>query len=197
LFKGASRNPMIPGTLSTSTMFTNSVIHDLDSAHWLMGQPIREVFVRGVRTRSTFSAETLDLLLTQLVLADGSLATIEASLAVEYGYEIFAEVVGERGVAEAMQPDQARVRLQQQAGVAVPQDWLARFQTAYVAEFQAWIDALHQGTLFPGASAWDGYVASLAAEACIESLRTGLPVAVPIPSMPELYQAGEIYDSCS
>jgi myo-inositol 2-dehydrogenase/D-chiro-inositol 1-dehydrogenase len=188
LFKGASRNPMIPPHLPVDVIITNSVVHDLDSARWLLGQEIQEVYVRGVRTRPSFSDQTLDLLLIHMSLSGPCLATVEASLAVEYGYEITAEIVGELGTTETMQPDTASVRFQQQRRLPVPQDWLVRFQAAYVAELQDWVRSLHASQPFGGASAWDGYMAALAAEACLQSLRSGAPASVPTPIRSELYQ---------
>jgi hypothetical protein len=39
----------------------------------------------------------LDMLLMQMTLTGACLATVEASVAVEYDYKVFAEMVGERG----------------------------------------------------------------------------------------------------
>ncbi len=188
LFKGFSRNPMIGPHLPVETLMTNSVIHDLDSTRWLMQQEITEVFVRGIRTRPTFSDATLDLLMLHLSLGDSALATIEATLAVEYGYEIAAEVVGESGTAETLQPDVAMVRSQKQRVLPVAQDWLVRFQPAYLIEVQEWTNSLREGRRFAGASAWDGYMASLIAEACVQSVRSGVAVKIPLPVMPEIYR---------
>ena len=187
LFKGVHRNPQILPHLPSSIVVTNSAIHDLDSARWLLGQDITEVFVRGVRTHASFSDETLDMLLFQMTLSGACLATIEVSVAVEYGYEVLAEIVGECGTAVTMLPADVLVRANQAQTVAVPQSHLDRFQNAFVPELIDWIRSVQTGQPFAGASAWDGYMATLAAEACIQSLQTGAPVAVPTPAKPDFY----------
>ncbi len=187
LFKGVHRNVGIAPDLPAATVITNSSIHDLDSARWLLGQEVREVYVSGVRTRATFSEGTRDMLLFQLTLGGGCLATIETSVAVEYGYEVSAEIVGERGTAMTAQPDGALLRASAHRGVFVPPSHLDRFQQAFVPELIDWVESIQRGRPFAGASAWDGYMATLVAEACIESLQRGAPVSVPQPERPALY----------
>jgi myo-inositol 2-dehydrogenase/D-chiro-inositol 1-dehydrogenase len=189
VFKGVHRNAMIPPYATGDSILTNSAGHDIDSARWLLAQEVTEVYVRGVRTRAAFSAETLDLLLIQMVLSGDCLATIEVFGAAEYGYEVSAEIVAERGAAITMPPGDAVVRSLQARSVGVPQDWLARFQGAYVAELANWVRAAQAEQPFAGANAWDGYMSLLVADACIRSLHNGTPVAVPALARPGLYAA--------
>lgn len=188
MFKGVHRNPMIPPHLPGQVLITNSAVHDIDSARWLLGQEVTEVFVRGVRTRPHFSAETVDMMLLQLALTNGCLATVEVTVAVEYGYEVSAEVVGETGTVVTAQPADAVVRLNGQSATDVDQIWLDRFRQAYVDELVGWIESIQTGTPFRGASAWDGYVSQVVTDACIEALNTGQPVRVPQPEVPALYR---------
>jgi len=188
LFKGVHRNPMIPPHLPGPIVITNSAIHDIDSTRWLLGQEITEVYVRGVRTHASFSDETLDMVLMQMVLSGECLATVETSVAVEYGYEVSAEIVGERGAAVTLQPDYALVRAQQASSVAVPMSHLDRFQVAFVPELTNWVHSVQTGEAFAGANAWDGYMSLLVADACVQSLQSGVPTRVPTPAIPGLYQ---------
>src|SRR3989441_10801119 len=142
LFKGVHRNPMIPPHLPGEFVVTNSAIHDIDSARWLLGQEITEVYVRGVRTHTSFSNETRDMVLIQMALSGECLATAEVSVAVEYGYEVSAEIVGERGTAVTMQPGLALVRSREARSVAVPKDFLTRFQQAYLLELTEWVHSV-------------------------------------------------------
>jgi myo-inositol 2-dehydrogenase/D-chiro-inositol 1-dehydrogenase len=187
LFKGVHRNPSVPPNRPGAVVITNSAIHDLDAPRWLLGQEITEVYVRGVRTHAAFSAETQDMLLIQMVLSGDCLATLEVSVAVEYGYEVSAEIVAERGTAMTAQPDLSVIRVGSARSVPVSSDGLGRFQEAYVAELAAWAASLRSGRAFGGASAWDGYVAAIVADACIQSLHSRRPVAVATPARPELY----------
>lgn len=188
LFKGVHRNAMILPNVTGPIVVTNSAIHDIDSTRWLLGQDVTEVWVRGVRTHDSFGDETLDMLLFQMTLTNTCLATIECSVAVEYGYEVLAEVVGERGSAITCSPADAVVRASKAQSIVVPQSHLDRFQGAFVPEMVDWVRSLHTGKPFAGASAWDGYMATMVALRCVESLQSGVPVTVPTPDTPALYQ---------
>ena len=197
LYKGVHRNAAIPYDVRGEVVVTNSASHDIDAVRWLLGQEIEEVYVRGVRSHASFSAETTDLLLLQMQLTGDCLATVEVFVAAEYGYEVTAEVVSERGTAVTGQPDYAIVRSAQTRAAAVPMDWLERFQEAYVIELIEWSRSIQTGAPFPGASAWDGYMALQVTDACVRSLRTGKPVTLRPPARPELYVAVEVPQSAS
>jgi myo-inositol 2-dehydrogenase/D-chiro-inositol 1-dehydrogenase len=192
LFKGVHRNPMFPPHLPGTAVVTNSAIHDIDSARWLLGQEITEVYVRGVRTHTSFSDEMLDMLLIHMTLSGQCLGTAEVSVAMEYGYEVLAEVVGERGTAVTISPGFALVRAHDARSVVVPQSHLVRFQQAYISELIAWVQSIQTGQPFTGANTWDGYMSLLVADACIRSLESGSPVAVSTPAKPDLYQEREL-----
>jgi myo-inositol 2-dehydrogenase / D-chiro-inositol 1-dehydrogenase len=187
LFKGVHRNAMIQPQVSAEVVVTNSAIHDIDTARWLLGQEVTEMYVRGVRTRASFDEATLDMLLIQMSLGGDCLATAEVFVAAEYGYEVAVEIVAEQGTAVTMQPDYVVVRSRQTRSVSVPPDWFERFQDAYVAELTDWVRSVQTEQAFAGASAWDGYMSLLVADACIRSLRSGAPAPVPTPDRPSLY----------
>lgn len=111
-------------------------------------------------------------------LSGGGLATIESYQNANYGYDIYAEVVCERGVAETLQSAVTGVKHQQRGTLGIHQDWLSRFQLAYAIELQEWVNSLRDGRPFAGAKAWDGLQAVRIAEACLQSIRSGLPVAL-------------------
>jgi myo-inositol 2-dehydrogenase / D-chiro-inositol 1-dehydrogenase len=192
LYKGVHRNAMVPPHWPGKGVVTGSAIHDIDSVRWLLGQEIAEVYVRGVRTHASFSDETQDMLLLQMVLSGECLATVEVSVAIEYGYEVSAEIVGERGTALTMQPGPALVRSREARSVAVSSDGLVYFQEAYVSELTHWVHAIQTGQTFPGATAWDGYMSLLVSDACIQSLHSSTLVAVSTPARPGFYQEREL-----
>ena len=187
LYKGVHRNAAIPYDARGEVIVTNSAGHDIDAVRWLLGQEVAEVYVRGVRSHTTFSVDTTDLLLLQMTLNGDCLATIELYVAAEYGYEVSAEIVAERGAVVTGQPDKAIIRSAQTRSVAVPMDWLERFQEAYVIELAEWVRSIQTAAPFPGASAWDGFAALLVTDACIKSLLGRGPVAVRMPACPPLY----------
>lgn len=174
------------GPRSNAEVLVNSAIHDLDELRWLSGQEVRAVrSVVGCRVDRSLAEEVFDLQLIQLELGDGALALVELNLSAGYGYEVGAEVCGERGSVTAGLPGGAWVRLEGGARVHVPADWLQRFDAAYAAEVSAWVEHVRTGQPWP--HAWDGYASLVVAEACAEALATARPVRVPSEPPPPLY----------
>ncbi len=121
-----------------------------------------------------------------LSMAGGALGSIEVNLDSGYGYEVGVEVTGSAGVVRTGPLPTPVVRAGQAAAQAIDRDWLTRFEQAYVAEVRQWIRSVVAGRP-SGPSAWDGYVSLLAARACVDSVRSGLPEAVAAGLPPDLY----------
>ncbi|MCS7234448.1 MAG: Gfo/Idh/MocA family oxidoreductase [Armatimonadetes bacterium] len=174
------------GPRSNAEVLVNSAIHDLDEVRWLSGQEVRAVrSVVGCRVDRSLAEGVFDLQLIQLELGDGALALVELNLSAGYGYEVGAEVCGERGSITAGLPAGAFVRVEGDARVHVPADWLERFDAAYAAEVAAWVEHVRAGQAWP--HAWDGYASLVVAEACAEALATGRPVSLTPEPPPPLY----------
>jgi myo-inositol 2-dehydrogenase / D-chiro-inositol 1-dehydrogenase len=187
LFKGTHRNAgALPGT-SSESILVNSAVHDLDSARWMLGQEIEEVYVHGTNTRAASDAGVLDLQVIQLRLTGGCLANIEVYVNAGYGYEVGLEIVGDGGVVQIAPADAPVLRKQRYAGHPVEGDWLERFPAAYVLEMQRWTENLRDGRL-TGPDAWDGYASLLAVESCVASLHSGSKEPFNSPQVPELYR---------
>jgi len=187
LFKGVHRNASAAFGVTGSTILINSAGHDFDSARWLLGQEVQEVYVQGLRSRPELHQDTKDLLLIEMAMADNCLATAEVYVNDEYGYEVSAELVCQQGTAVTEQPDLALVRANAQRGFHVPSDWLSRFQEAYIAELLDWVESIQTGGPFHGADAWDGYATMMVTGACIQSLQSGKIVPVRLREKPDLY----------
>jgi myo-inositol 2-dehydrogenase/D-chiro-inositol 1-dehydrogenase len=131
------------------------------------------------------------LLDPQLVLFEtdgGALVDVEIFVNCGFGYEVRCEAVCEAGSARI---GDARSMVVTAAGGAreeVPQDYLVRFSDAYDREVQAWVDATRQGRV-TGPGAWDGYAASVVAEAGVRALETGSRTPVDPAPRPALYDA--------
>ncbi|HVN54150.1 MAG TPA: Gfo/Idh/MocA family oxidoreductase [Anaerolineaceae bacterium] len=188
LFKGVHRNASVAFGISGATVLTNSAGHDFDSARWLLGEEVQEVYVRGLRSRPELHPDTRDLLVIEMVLSNNCMAVAEVYVNDSYGYEVSAELVCQSGAAVTMQPDLALVRAGGHRGHRVPSDWLSRFQDAYVAELLDWIGSIQSEQPFHGASTWDGYAAMMVTSACIQSLGSGAVVPVLLPEKPDFYR---------
>jgi myo-inositol 2-dehydrogenase/D-chiro-inositol 1-dehydrogenase len=66
-------------------------------------------------------------------------------------------------------------------GYGLPTDWRPRFAEAYRRELQDWIDGLYADGAPRGARAFDGYAATLVAQACVAALETGVRQPVKLP----------------
>ena len=188
LWKGVHRNASSAYGTSGATVLTNSAGHDMDSARFLLGEEVLEVYVRGIKTRPELHEDTRDLLVLNMRMSNDKMAVGEVFVNADYGYEVSAEVVCQYGTALTQQPDKVLLRNKAHRGFYVSADWLSPFTEAYIAEDRAWIESLQTGEVFKGASAWDGYMAMAVTTACIESLHTGKIVPVNTIEKAEMYQ---------
>ncbi len=188
LWKGVHRNASSAYGTSGATVLTNSAGHDMDSARFLLGEEVLEVFVRGMKTRPDLHEDTRDLLILNMRMSNDKMAVGEVFVNADYGYEVSAEVVCQYGTALTEQPDKVLLRHKAHRGFYVSADWLSPFTEAYIAEDRAWIESLQTGEVFKGASAWDGYMAMAVTTACIESLHSGKIVPVNTIEKAEMYK---------
>ncbi len=147
-------------------ILTDSLVHDVDTARWLLGQEIVNVNVLTPRPTGNALDGVQDPQLVILRTEADALVDVEAFVNAQYGYDIRCEIVGESGTL-ALAPHAPRM----------PMGFQERFESAYVHELREWIDSIASGAL-AGARAWDGYAASVVCEAALESLRTGRPADV-------------------
>jgi myo-inositol 2-dehydrogenase / D-chiro-inositol 1-dehydrogenase len=174
LIHNVHRNPSVPPFFTSEMIITSSVTHEIDVARWLTGEEIVSASVRTGRL-TTNGGGMLDPQLVTLETAGGVLVDVEAFVNAGYGYEIRCELVGEHGTADLPR--------------SVAPGFLERFHDAYRTELQAWADAIAAGPP-TGPSAWDGYAASVVADACLASLAAGGGQAgVELAPLPALYAA--------
>ena len=112
------------------------------------------------RKNSLASDHLTDPVLFIFEMASGALVDVEASINIQYAYDIRGEVVGESGTVELAETNTVVVKKGGQYGGRVPEDWRERFIRAYDTEFQEWIDAASKGES-TGPSSWDGYAATV------------------------------------
>ena len=112
---------------------------------------------------------------------------VEISVNIAYGYDIRGEVSCEQGIAAL--PNRPATVITDAHGIrqAIPTDWRERFLEAYDQEFREWILAAGQGGA-TGPSAWDGYAATLTADAALRAVNSGAREAVTLIEQPPLYR---------
>ncbi len=108
------------------------------------------------------------MVLTQLQYVNGAVGQIECNADSGYGYEVDVKMTGTLGSVQTNSLQSAVVSRSNQRGQWIEDDWLQRFERAYGIKAKAWVDSLQSG-IPTGPSVWDGYVAMVVTDACIES----------------------------
>ncbi|MEC9197863.1 MAG: Gfo/Idh/MocA family oxidoreductase [Pseudomonadota bacterium] len=186
MYKSVHRNASVPEGLYTSDMPLNdTLVHDADISRWLLRDEIAGVEVRVPR-RSSRGGELRDPVMVLLHMTSGAIVDVEISVNVAYGYDIRGEVSCETGIAAL--PNRPATVITDQFGIrqAIPEDWRERFIEAYDQEFREWIVAASQGTA-TGPSTWDGYAATLVADAALRAVASQHLETVEMVSKPDLY----------
>jgi myo-inositol 2-dehydrogenase / D-chiro-inositol 1-dehydrogenase len=161
------RNVSAPDWFAGDMVITNSAGHEIDITRWLFGE-IASVTVHRPRAPAALA----DPVLLVFETMSGVVVDAEVFVNAGYGYDVHCEFVGQRGRATASGP--------------VTADWRDRFADAYRLELTDWVEGVRAGEA-RGASAWDGYVASAVARACVTAPAAGR-VAVEVPPKPVLYK---------
>jgi myo-inositol 2-dehydrogenase / D-chiro-inositol 1-dehydrogenase len=159
------RNADIPASFDQRLALTDSVVHEVDVARWLLGEEIAAVTVVAGRPTSNAPSGVRDPQVVLLETAGGVVVDVESFLRAQYGYDVRCEVVGETGTLALPVP------------AATARGYEDRFAQAYRDELRAWVSAMLDGNP-AGPGAWDGYAAGAVTEACVRSAQTGLRTEV-------------------
>lgn len=182
----AHRNPTVPENYTTDMAITNTLIHELDVLRWLTEDDYKSVQVVFPRSTSKTHARLRDPQVVLFETHKGIRIDVEIFVNCAYGYDIQCEVVGEEGIAKLPEPSAVQMRKNANLSTAILTDWKDRFIDAYDVELQAFINDVAAGTL-TGPSAWDGYAASVAADACLKAQESGAIEPVELPPRPAFY----------
>jgi inositol 2-dehydrogenase len=179
-FRGVGRDPAPPPLdylLTSGDLLVDMGIHDLDSARFLVGEVERVHAVGGVLAVPELAAHGLfDTAVATLEFANGAVGTLEVALRTAYGYEIRAEVLGERGRLHIETDRRPDLVAYGEAGGAFdrPRGFEERFEQAYRLELEAFVANLRAGEpLSPDPlDAWESLRLALAAQHALSSGET-------------------------
>ncbi len=186
LVHNVHRNAFAPYGLATDMTMTNMAIHEFDINRWLLDDDYATVQVVAGRPGPRTPEGQLDPVLVLLTTRGGAVVEIEAFVNASYGYEVRCEVVGSEGTVEMGDGAFLTRRADRAVGHEVPELWLGRFEDAYRRQLQAWVDATHVGRT-SGATAWDGLLATVTANAAVAAITHG-PQVIDLPERPALYR---------
>jgi myo-inositol 2-dehydrogenase/D-chiro-inositol 1-dehydrogenase len=181
------RNPAGPDGFTSQLMISESVVHEVDCARFLLGEEIASI--RVIKGAATPNAPTgvHDPMLVVMESVSGCIVTDEIFVWSGAGYQVRAELVGEFGSAElGLGQRLVRRGVDRRWGGTIASGFVERFDAAYVAELQGWVDAARHGTV-TGPTAWDGYAATVVCDAGIHAFETDTVVAVDLIEKPQVY----------
>ena len=163
-------------------IFRDMTIHDLDIGRWLLGEEPVELSAIGSRLVNASLMEKYDDYDTAMVhmqTASGKQCHINNCRQAVYGYDQRIEVFGSKGMLQMdnLRPTTIRRWSQDVTDAREPllNFFLERYQQAYKAELEAYIDALAYNKPMP-TTVQDGLQALRLADAAVESVATGRAV---------------------
>ncbi|WP_413206394.1 inositol 2-dehydrogenase [Rhodospirillum sp. A1_3_36] len=163
-------------------LFRDMTIHDFDMACWIMGAAPEKVSATGSSIVDPAIGEAGDMDTAVIVLqyADGRIVAIKNSRRAAYGYDQRVELLGSEGLLSARNMLEHTVEKLSAEGAltAKPEHFfLERYARAYVAEWNAFVEAILDGAPIP-VSLEDGINALAVADAATQAARSGQSVAV-------------------
>jgi myo-inositol 2-dehydrogenase / D-chiro-inositol 1-dehydrogenase len=184
MFHCFHRNVSAPSNFTGQMAITNSAPHEFDIARFMLDTDYAEISVFRPEFRDSNKVGAPVFMVLKTVT--GQLVNVEINNNAAYGYDVRGELVGERGSVFLRSPIHSEILVNLQAITTYPEDWRPRFAEAYRRQNSAWLRSIETGQPV-GASAWDGYAATLVAEAGVESLSKGKPVKLYLAEKPGLY----------
>lgn len=187
MMNSGHRNPSVPSHYNSDMAIADTAVHDIDVARWLLGDEVAEVMVVKPRQNRN-GGELNDPLMILLRMRGGAVVNVETSVNIAYGYDIRGEIIGETETVSLAESSAVVVKRSGTVSGRVPEDWRERFIRAYDVELQEWLDDCARGTC-GGPTSWDGYAATVVADAGLAALRSGVWSPVTLREKPSLYAA--------
>jgi myo-inositol 2-dehydrogenase/D-chiro-inositol 1-dehydrogenase len=161
-------------------LFKDFTIHDFDTARWITGDSVVEVFAIGSCLVDPEIGKLGDVDTAKLVLRSksGTLCMISNSRRTGYGYDQRVELFGSKGALRVDNVKSTQVSRLDEAGEAnapFPYSFAERYAEAYKAELDHFADVL-DGSATPSTGPGDSLAALRLADAAELSARTGAPV---------------------
>jgi myo-inositol 2-dehydrogenase/D-chiro-inositol 1-dehydrogenase len=185
MFQSVHRNASPPAHFKQQMTLTDTAVHDIDIARFLLDDEPLAISVHAPR-RNSRSGSLSDPLMILIEMRCGALAAVETSVNIAYGYDIRGEVIGETGAVALAERNDVVVRTNGVFSGRVPVDWRDRFVAAFDAEFREWLAAAGKGGA-AGPSSWDGYVATVVSNAGVRALEIGERQVIELRERPALY----------
>ena len=179
------RNVATPSADFTGAMaITNSAPHEFDVVRHVLGTEYATIAAWQPKRSDGLVAPVFMVLET----VNGQLVNIEINNNAAYGYDVRAELVGEKAAIAINHVAYTRLDRGLSHAASYDADWRTRYAEAYRRQNRAFLRFVETGT-FPeiASSSWDGYCAAVVAEAGVRALREGRKIPVEMIARPEFY----------
>ena len=187
LIKCTHRAEAVADDYTTEMAVTDTAIHEIDVLPWLIGDEWDEVQCIMPKTTKNAHEGLKDPQVMIMKTKGGIVTVLEVNVNCGFGYDINCEVVCEDGVINLPCPSFPTTRKNFQVATAIEKNWMLRFIDSYDVELQDWVDVTLKGET-TGCSAWDGYVASITADALVASQKSGKIEKVVTGGTPDFYK---------
>lgn len=172
---------------TTAMAVTDTAIHEIDVLPWLVNDEWDEVQCIMPKTSCKAHEGLKDPQVMIMKTKSGIVNILEVNVNCGFGYDINCEVVCENGVVNLPCPSFPTVRYANNVSTKIEDNWILRFIDSYDVEIQDWVDHAVKGET-GGSSAWDGYVASITADALVKSQTSGTFEKVVTGGTPDFYK---------
>jgi myo-inositol 2-dehydrogenase/D-chiro-inositol 1-dehydrogenase len=188
LMRSVTRDPGLanPAGVPPWTIFLLTLIHDFDALLWLNpgAEPVEIYATADALVAPAFKDRgLLDTAVVVIAFDNGARAVAEASFSAAYGYDVRGEVFGSRGMVTAGDGSRSSARLYTAEGLFqdTARGDVELMGASYAAELAEFVAAVHERRT-PCVTGKDARRALAVALACIESVKSGLPVSLPMPT---------------
>ncbi len=129
------RNASVPPSFDSGMLISNSAVHEIDIARWLLNDEFASATVFQRTPRG--ATDLIDPQFIVLETKSGVLVDIEVFVNAAYGYDVRAELVCEAGTLTLAPQPPVRIRFLGQEASHFASDWRAHFAAAYRNQLQA------------------------------------------------------------
>jgi inositol 2-dehydrogenase len=189
VFKSIGRDKDMPPLSAYSSgingmIFYTNTIHDFDMARWLTQDEVVEVHSYSTVAIRPEVAKFGDVVASTVNMRfkQGAIGNIESYAQALYGYDVRTEIVGSQGsiLIGGLRQNSATFLKSGRGSYELADHFLSRFQEAYVAELNDFVDSVLNGRA-PNVTGEDGLCALQIAVAAERSLITAAPCLVETP----------------
>jgi myo-inositol 2-dehydrogenase/D-chiro-inositol 1-dehydrogenase len=185
LVRITSRDPAPPPPAYVKVsggLFLDMTIHDFDMARWIIDSEVEEIHAMSAVLVDPAIGELgdVDTAMISLRYASGALGSIDNSRQAVYGYDQRLEVFGSEGCVVVGNETPSQAVLSRKNGVVAEKPlhfFVERYEAAYVAELQEFVDCLLEDRELP-VTGKDGRIPVLMALAAQRSRAFNRPVKV-------------------